>query len=83
MKEELRVRCQVVMDELLFQRPGNEKLRNLSHKEVLDSADLLVIFQISKTTLWRWRRDKILKGRQIKLKWFYLWVDILPLLEKK
>jgi hypothetical protein len=83
MNEEQRTRLNAVLDDLLIQRPGNDKLKKISQKEFLDTSDVLIILQISSRTLYRWRKKGILKPRIILTKHIYFWVDILALLERK
>jgi predicted DNA-binding transcriptional regulator AlpA len=83
MNEELKARCMAVMDELLIQRPGNDRLKKISQKDFLDSADVKTLLQISESTFYRWRKIGLLVPRKIMTKYLYFWIDILPLLEKK
>jgi predicted DNA-binding transcriptional regulator AlpA len=83
MDEEFKARCMAVMDELLIQRPGNDRLKKISQKDFLDSADVKTLLQISESTFYRWRKKGLLVPRKIMTKYLYFWIDILPLLEKK
>lgn len=83
MDEEMKARCMAVMDEILIQRPGNDRLKKISQKDFLDSADVKTLLQISDSTYFRWIRKGLLVPRKITTKHLYFWIDILPLLEKK
>lgn len=60
---------------------GHSKLKNLGKKELLDSSDMLILFQISPETLYRWRKKCALKFVKISGKCFYLWNDVVSVLE--
>ncbi len=37
----------------------------------LDNAQMKMMFKISDTTLWRWRRDKLIKFKKVRRKFYY------------
>lgn len=81
MNKEISDKLNKVMDDLLMYRPDNGKLKKIREKEVLDSSDMTILFQICAKTLYRWRKNSIIKFRKVSGKYYFLWVDVLPLLD--
>ena len=58
---------------------GDNTIAALSKKNLLNTADIIMLFKISERSVERWRKNGKLKF--IKLgRYNYLWDDILPLL---
>jgi len=58
---------------------GDNTIAALSKKNLLNTADIIMLFKISERSVERWRKNGKLKF--IKLgRYYYLWDDILPLL---
>ena len=57
--------------------------RKDERKQVLDAADLEVIFHRSSRTIRRWNKRGILKSVEINGISHFLWEDISPLIQSK
>lgn len=55
----------------------------LLDKTALDSSDVMTILSNSRRTMARLRKSKILVFTDLQGRYYYLWKDILPLLEDK
>lgn len=74
-------RLKIVMQNLLLERPGNEKLEAVGKKKILDTRDMTILFRVCERTLYRWMAAGILAYRKISRRYYFLWIDVLPLLE--
>lgn len=86
MNNEISVKLDKVLATLIELREndkGHSKLKTLGKKELLDSSDMLILFQVRPETLYRWRKKCLLKFVKISGKCFYLWNDVLSILERK
>lgn len=65
----------------LLLTPAELKLQKISKKELLGSGDVMIVLQICPRTLYRWRKNGLLKFSRIANKFYYFWADILTLLD--
>lgn len=86
MENEISIKLDQVLDTLLKLRAASEsdnKLLKITKKAILDTSDMLIIFQVSPKTMERWRKKYIFHFSKVAGKYYYLWEDIAPLLQSK
>jgi len=70
---------------MMTQNKNNQDYANLLEKfqakGILDTSDIMMLFNNSERTVERWRNKKILKSKKIKGRCYYKWTDIFPLLD--
>ena len=73
--------------EAIRQLTGKEQKGGLfmatANKKLLDTSDLTILFQNSRRTIQRWRDMSKLKYVKIGFKCYYLWPEIIPLLQSR
>jgi hypothetical protein len=67
------------MNELELTR---KELINLTKRPILTNSDLTILFNISRKTAWRWRRNNTIPYITISNRYFYRWDDVLILLKQ-
>jgi len=86
MNDEHLARLRRIQESLLKLRAASKSINQLKEaceKVLLDTADILVIFQISDKTAERWRKKRILKHDKISGKNIYSWASILDLIDHR
>jgi hypothetical protein len=86
MNEEIEKTLKSVLEsiKLLTGKDPKESLfMAFANKNLLDTSDLTILFQNSKRTIQRWRDKSKLKFIKITGKCYYLWPEILPLLQSR
>lgn len=58
-------------------------LIEIGERTVLSTSDLTMLFQVTDKTIYMWRRACLLKFTKFAGKCYYVWKDILPLLETR
>ena len=48
---------------------------------ILDTSDIMLLFNNSERTIERWRKKNIIKFKKIKGRYYYKWTDIYTLLD--
>lgn len=86
MKNEISIKLDNVLDVLLKLRTddaASNQLLKITKKRILDTSDMLIIFQVCSRTMDRWRQKKLFNFSKISGKYYYLWDDIVPLLQSR
>lgn len=67
--------------ELANTRKGRIKmLAEMAEKDLLDTNDLMILFNVGERTIQRWRKKRLIKYICHCGRYYYLWDDVLPLL---
>jgi hypothetical protein len=86
MNNEISIKLDKVLAALIELRENNKgrsQLKTIGKKELLDTSDMIILFQVEPKTLYRWRKKCLLKFVKISGKCFYLWNDVLSILESR
>jgi predicted site-specific integrase-resolvase len=63
---------------------GNEQtIRAINQKEILEASDVIIIFGISRTTLWRFRKQGILHSFSVGRRLYFKKEEIQRVIDKE
>lgn len=67
--------------ELANTRKGHGKmLAEMAKKDLLDTNDLMILFNVGERTIQRWRKKRLIRYISHCGRYYYLWDDVLPLI---
>ena len=75
--------CIDVLLKLRAEEANSNQLLKITKKSILDTSDMLIIFQVSPKTMERWRKQDLFNFAKISGKNYYVWDDIEPLLRHR
>lgn len=75
--------CIDVLLKLRAEEANSNQLLKITKKSILDTSDMLIIFQVSPKTMERWRKQDLFVFAKISGKYYYVWDDIAPLLRSR
>ena len=70
----------LLLNEINFDR---QQLLAMVKRPLLSNGDFMLLFRIGRRTAYTWRHKKLIKFKRIGLRYYYLWADVLKLLQER
>ena len=86
MNEEMLNVMKQILEAIIYARQLDKYdllVMEMSKKPLLDTADMMLLFQSSERTIARWRADDIIAYSEVSGSCYYKFAELLPLLKSK
>ena len=86
MNEEILIVMKQILDAIIYTKQLDKYdllVMEMSKKPLLDTADMMILFQNSERSISRWRTDGIVEFTNVNGSCYYKFAELLPLLKSK